>query len=194
MHLKMTSGKWRQFCLGLNILYLNQVIVSYETIAAWSSSCTIWNVWHHTAEGIWLEVCLLPHYSGVIVSAMVSQITVISIVYLTVFSGVVQKKYQSSASVAVVRGNPRTEPVTRKKVSIWWRHHVVTSLKTHVFRLSMLDNARVMSAMSAHVGPMNLAIGGVQDDNCNRCKQVLNKSSHKPCAHFTTSRERHTIS
>ena len=28
----------------------------------------------------------------------------------------------------------------------------------------MLHNARVMLAMSAHVGPMNLAIGGVQDD------------------------------
>ena len=39
---------------------------------------------------------------------MVSQFTSLTIVYLTVYSGANQIKYQSSASLAFVRGIPRT--------------------------------------------------------------------------------------
>ena len=59
-----------------------------------------------------------------------SQITSLIIVYSTVYSGADQRKHQSSASLSFVRGIPRWPvnsphkwPVTRKKVSIWWRHH-----------------------------------------------------------------------
>ena len=63
------------------------------------------------------------YYNDVIMSAMVSQITSLSIVYSTVYSGADQRKHQSSASLAFVRGNsPETSefpaqikwPVTRK--------------------------------------------------------------------------------
>ena len=61
------------------------------------------------------------HYSEVIMSAMVSQITGISIVYSTVCSGVDQRKHQSSMSLAFVRGihqwlvnSPHKGPVTWK--------------------------------------------------------------------------------
>ena len=64
-----------------------------------------------------------PHYNDVIISAMVSQITSASIffVYSAVCSGTDQRKHQSSASLAFVRGihrlpvnSPHKGPVTRQ--------------------------------------------------------------------------------
>ena len=61
------------------------------------------------------------HYSDIIMSAMASQITSLTIVCATVYSGVDQRKHQSSASLALVRGihrwpvnSPHKGPVTRK--------------------------------------------------------------------------------
>ena len=63
------------------------------------------------------------HYNDVIMGAMTSQITSLTIVYSTVYSGVDQRKHQSSASLAFVRGihrwpvnSPHKWPVTRKMV------------------------------------------------------------------------------
>ena len=50
-----------------------------------------------------LQACP-SHYSDVIMSTMASQITSLSIVYTTVYSGADQRKYQSPASLAFVRG------------------------------------------------------------------------------------------
>ena len=52
------------------------------------------------------------HYSDVMMGMMVSQITNLPIVYLTVYSGGDQRKHQSSASLAFVRGIQW--PVTRE--------------------------------------------------------------------------------
>ena len=64
---------------------------------------------------------VLSPYNDVIMSTMASQITSLTIVYSTVYSGADQRKYQSSASLAFVRGihrspvnSPRKGPVTRK--------------------------------------------------------------------------------
>ena len=57
------------------------------------------------------------HYSDVIMDTMASQITSLTIVYSTVYWGADQRKYQSSASLAFVRGpvnSPHKWPVTRK--------------------------------------------------------------------------------
>ena len=61
------------------------------------------------------------HYDDVIMSAMASQITSLTIVYSTVYSGADQRKHESSASLALVRGIHRGPvnflhkwPVTRK--------------------------------------------------------------------------------
>ena len=69
----------------------------------------------------WLIVLHNFHYNDVIMSAMASQITSLTIVYLSVNSGVDQRKHQSSASLAFVRGIPRWPvnsphigPLTRK--------------------------------------------------------------------------------
>ena len=59
--------------------------------------------------------------------AIVSQITMLTMVYSTVYSDADQRKHQSSASLAFVQGIHR-EPVNSphkrpENVSIWWRHH-----------------------------------------------------------------------
>ena len=63
----------------------------------------------------------LVHYNDVIMSTMASQITGVLIVYPTVYSGADQRKHQSSASPAFVRGihrrpmnSPHKKPVTQK--------------------------------------------------------------------------------
>ena len=54
-------------------------------------------------------------YSDVTISVTTSQITSLTIVYSAVYSGADQRKYQSSASLAIVRGiyrwlvNPHTK-------------------------------------------------------------------------------------
>ena len=61
------------------------------------------------------------HYDDVIMGAIASQITSLTIVYSTVYSGADQSKHQSSASLAFVWGihrgplnSPHKWPVTRK--------------------------------------------------------------------------------
>ena len=64
---------------------------------------------------------LAYHYNNVIMSAMASQITSLTVVYSSVYSGAHQRKHQSSASLAFMRGIHRLPvnsshkgPVTRK--------------------------------------------------------------------------------
>ena len=61
------------------------------------------------------------HYNDVIMGAIASQITSLTIVFSTVYSDADQRKYQSSASLAFERGihrgpvnSPHKGPVTRK--------------------------------------------------------------------------------
>ena len=81
------------------------------------------------------------HYTDVVMSEVASQITSLTIVYSTVYSGADQRKHQSSTSLAFVRGIHRRWPVNThspvtgeypaqmasnaENVSIWWRHHVI---------------------------------------------------------------------
>ena len=79
---------------------------------------------------VWLpiHICVTPpkliHYNDVIMGAIASQITSLTIVYSTVYSGTDQRKHQRSASLAFVRGihwrpvnSPRKWPVTRKMLT-----------------------------------------------------------------------------
>ena len=63
----------------------------------------------------------LPHYGDVIMGSMASQFTSLTIVYSTVYLGTDQRKHQSCAQLAFVRGihrgpvnSPHKWPVTRK--------------------------------------------------------------------------------
>ena len=66
-------------------------------------------------------ISLIIHYDDVIMATLASQITSLTVVYSIVYSGVDQRKLQSSASLAFVRGihrwpvnSPHKGPVTRK--------------------------------------------------------------------------------
>ena len=69
-------------------------------------------------------ICDVPnidHYNDVIMGAIASQVTSLTIVYSTVYSDADQRKHQSSVSLAFVRGihrgpvnSPHKWPVTRK--------------------------------------------------------------------------------
>ena len=77
-----------------------------------------WRVW---LKHEWLFGVSFFHYDDVIMSAIASQITSLTIVYSVVYSDADQRKHQSSASLAFVRGihrgpvnSPHKWPVTRK--------------------------------------------------------------------------------
>ena len=69
-------------------------------------------------------VIIISHNSDVIMSAMTSQITGVSVVCSNVCSGADQRKHQCSASLAFVTGGFRSQRASNaEKVSISWRHH-----------------------------------------------------------------------
>ena len=82
------------------------------------------------------------HYCDVIMDTMNSQITSLTIVYLTVYSDADQRKHQNTASLAFVRGihrrpvtSPQKWPVTRKMfpfddviMGTWIVHIVINSV------------------------------------------------------------------
>ena len=96
---------------------------------------------HHCAATVNRGHCDLaaPHYDDVIMSAVASQITSLTIVYSIVYSDADQRKHQSPASLAFVWGihrgpvnSPHKWPVTRKMFplddvimdEISWRHQM----------------------------------------------------------------------
>ena len=100
------------------------------------------------------------HCSEVIMGAMASQITSLTIVYSTVCSGSDQRKHQSSASLACVRGihrspvnSPHKWPVTRKMFPFndvswrqWFTFGVVRyhEIFTLFFKINSLANGHCM--------------------------------------------------
>ena len=95
-----------------------------------------------------LNTVYLLHYSDVIMAAMASQIASVSSVYSTVCSGANQRKHQSSASLAFVRGlhrwsmnSPRKGSATRK-----------------MFLLYDVHDLRCFSDWSKHVLPLGYCI------------------------------------
>ena len=99
IHLKMSSGKWRPFCLDLKVIKSE----SGSPLFLMCSLCSLFP---------------FDHYSDVIMDTVASQITSLTIVYSTVYSDADQRKHESSASLSLVyRGplnSPHTWPVTRK--------------------------------------------------------------------------------
>ena len=62
----------------------------------------------------------LVHYDDVIMSAMASQITSLTIVHSTVYSGTDERKHQSSMSLAFVRGIHRWLVNSPRKGPVMW--------------------------------------------------------------------------
>ena len=72
-------------------------------------------------QGLIFIAAFAKHYDDVIMTTMASQITSLTIVYSTVYSGADQRKHQTSASLAFGRGihrepvnSPHKWPLTRK--------------------------------------------------------------------------------
>ena len=103
----------------------------HESLSVIPVYCTGNSPWlAHRQAVLGVRVTLATHYSDVIMGAMASKITSLTIVYSTVYSGADQRKHQSSASLAFVRvihrgpvNSPHKWPVTRKMFPFWWRHH-----------------------------------------------------------------------
>ena len=79
----------------------------------------LWS-WRDRHIGAWWRI-YVSHYNDVIMGAIASQITSLTIALFTVYSGADQRKHQSSVSLAFVRGihrwpvnSPHKWPVTRK--------------------------------------------------------------------------------
>ena len=86
-------------------------------VVCWIKWISVLSKCLRTIVCIWFD----SHYDDIIMGAMASQITSLTIVFSTVYSGADQSKHQSSASLAFVWGihrepvnSPNTWPVTRK--------------------------------------------------------------------------------
>ena len=106
----------------------------------------VWNMVSKIQYKTWFIFCsskdifnINTHYDDVIMTMLASQITSLAVVYSIVYSGVNQRKHQSSASLAFVReihrgpvNFPHKWPVTRKMfpfddVIMWFSCHVIYS-------------------------------------------------------------------
>ena len=106
------------------------------------------------------------HYNDVIMGTMASQITSLTNVYSIVYSGADQRKHQSSASLAFVRGihlwpvnSPHKGPVTRKMlpsddVTMAWERFPIHDCST-VFRCKgYCENQSRSSKYNGMPGPV----------------------------------------
>ena len=97
----------------------------------------------------------VTHYSVVIMSMMASQITSPTIVYFTVYSGADQRKYQSSTSLAFVRGirrwpgnSPHKGPVTRKMFPF---DDVIVQMSSRRMTVIQLMDGKLLFIISSQV-------------------------------------------
>ena len=109
-HIELFDATWRcDFCQHWS---RQQPEINFTSLKA---STNIWFQQDNGDCGLWdIEqnfTRYLQHYSDLKMGAIASQITSLTIVYSTVYSGAVQRKHQSSASLACVTGDrwfPRT--------------------------------------------------------------------------------------
>ena len=102
-------------CVNTQRSCLQQVIVVCVTQSLWVINICKTRCRKHQVQ------CKSYHYDDVIMTMLASQITSLTVVYSIVYSGVNQRKHQSSASLAIVRelhrgpvNFPHKWPVTRK--------------------------------------------------------------------------------
>ena len=116
----------------VNLLWPSDAIWWYRSVSTLAQAmtwCHQWLVaWRHQVHYLkqsWLIITKVPwhslHYHDVTMDSIASQITSLTIVYSAVYSAADQRKHQSSASLAFVRGihrgpvnSPHKGPVTRK--------------------------------------------------------------------------------
>ena len=92
--------------------YIWAVISTHKSFAAWIKAEIKLVKRTDTAHSRALRC---SHYSDVIMTTVASQITSLTVVYSIVYSGAEQRKHQSSASLAFVRGIHRNRWIPRTK-------------------------------------------------------------------------------
>ena len=121
--------------LGIGVEYVVWVVM--KDIALFNHGGRSWNA--------------SQHYNDVIMGAIASQITSLTIVYSTVYSDADQGKHQSPAPLAFVRGIRREFPAQMasnvENVSIWWRHHGSTDTRLFVENLHPSQRNQQNSAL-----------------------------------------------
>ena len=119
----------------------------------------------------YISITWYLHCSDVMMSAMAFQFTVISSVYSNACPGANQRKRQSYASLACVRGIHRGPVNTANKglVAIWWSHYVS----------SIIGILRRLYRNQEHIGlaDMNIQISILSDytqfkSHCNKTKSM----------------------
>ena len=113
-------------------------------------------------------VCRLNHYSDVIMCAMASQITSLAIVYSTVYSGADQRKYQSSASLAFVRGIHRWPVNSPHKWPAKWKIFPFDDVIMTVFICFSTTMTRHLSS-PYNILSVDFEFTGPVDDTATQC-------------------------
>ena len=142
MHMIISFAKSGPFCLGLYVLtlvVLNSFGEIKNNIFAYFLSYLTTEVLHTVEDKDSLScVVNTMQYDDFITGAIASQITSLSIVYLNVYSDADQRKHQSSASLAFVRGIhrgtgefPAQMTSYAENISIWRHHHGLTMAMLH---------------------------------------------------------------
>ena len=134
-------------------------------------------------------------YSDVIMGAMASQITSLTIVYSTVYSGADQRKHQSSASLAFVRGihrwpvySPHKWPVTRKMFP--FDDVIIFNLLWPTIWIVCLHDVLLICNLDSH----NISLRKWLQEWFCMCPLMCISSGIKIITNNTTSHERHGIS
>ena len=108
-----------------------------------------------------LKFVLNIHYNDIIMSAMASQITSLTIVYSTVYSRRRSKETSKLCATGLCAGN---SPVTgefpaqrasdaasnAKNVSIWWRHHGWSCIAKHIMKICMSQSCTIVTCLCAN--------------------------------------------
>ena len=109
--------RWKVYTLPSFRAQTVELLVICDAITLMWRHCNVKWSWHNNC---------LAHYTNVIMDSIASHITSLTIVYSTVYTGVDQRKHQSSASLAFVwrihRGpvnSPHKGPVMRKMFPIY---------------------------------------------------------------------------
>ena len=125
---------------------LRWISLIYRLIKAWFSFAL------HCKQRAYI---VAVHYDDVIMTTIASQITSLTSVYSTVYSDADQRKHQSSASLAFVRGIHRDRWIPRTKGQLRGKClHLMTSSWISDARLQ--NPAMTSNIIYGHTKPLNL--------------------------------------
>ena len=120
LSIKVSSYKYRNFHYKDKTVWRPSYLYNENFHTGKDGTCTVFILKRYRIKR---DLCFERplHYSDVIMSAMASQITSLTIVYSTVYSGADQRKHQSSASLAFVRGIHRWPVNSPHKGPVTWK-------------------------------------------------------------------------